>query len=238
MTYAALTRETPKKLKGFVHRRRLEQATAIINPSPTDIVLDYGCGDGHLFFHLLETVPATNLVGYDPLLLPEMQPELAEQVTTYNRAETLVSGRQHSFSVISCLEVCEHLDSSALAELFANLRQLARPNAKIVIGVPLETGLSGFLKNLYRLWHGGIQGATLPRAINSLFGADIDRDIRSNGWIPSHIGFREWRLARSLPAHGLAVERIDYLPFPLLGRFLNNEVYFTCRPLPSRQTVT
>jgi ribosomal protein L11 methylase PrmA len=38
----------------------------IARPVEADTVLDYGCGDGHLFSYFIGQLSRTKLVGYDP----------------------------------------------------------------------------------------------------------------------------------------------------------------------------
>jgi hypothetical protein len=65
-TYASFTRNTSEPIKRLAHGRRFSQIVArIASPLATDTVLDYGCGDAHLFTHFLDH---PRLVGYDPSL--------------------------------------------------------------------------------------------------------------------------------------------------------------------------
>lgn len=228
-TYAELTRDTKKPLKALVHRRRLAQASRIVAATAGDLVLDYGCGDGHLFTHLLDAVPADRLVGFDPMLLGQMPDALRAKVATFDDRRALLDAYAGRFSVISCIEVCEHIGEAATTTLLDDIRALAAPDARVVIGVPIETGLPGLVKNLYRALTDDAQGASVAIALKSLVGAPILRPSDADGLIPSHIGFDAWAFAKSLAEHGFKVERLDFLPLPLLRGLLNNEVYFTCR---------
>jgi trans-aconitate methyltransferase len=77
MNYASYTRDTTEPLKRIAHGRRFSQIIRLVaTPRETDTVLDYGCGDAHLFSHFLGH---RRLIGYDPnpKLLAQAAPEVA-----------------------------------------------------------------------------------------------------------------------------------------------------------------
>lgn len=150
-------------------------------------------------------------------------------ITTYQDTETLIAENHGTFDVVYCMEVCEHLSHEKIFEAFHNIRELAKYDAVIVFGVPLETGLSGFSKNIFRWLHGRRQNATLGRAIKSLFGLWIPRASAPRGWIGSHIGFDATAFSELFRYGGFDIVKRHYLPFPYLRGVLNNEVYFVCK---------
>jgi hypothetical protein len=229
MTYASYTRDTMEPLKAIAHRKRYAEVANILQARPSDTFLDYGCADGHLFLHLPQ-VPRRNMVGYDPdpELLAEMAPEIRSSVRTYNDRDALIREHAGRFSLIACVEVCEHLLPEGLNTALATIHLLAASDARIVMGVPIETGLSGFTRNLYRVSKKGRQGATLGKAVRSLLGLKIEREPGTNDWTSSHIGFRDRQFRKLLLAAGFTIHRTDYLPFPVMGRVFNNEIYFIC----------
>jgi 2-polyprenyl-3-methyl-5-hydroxy-6-metoxy-1,4-benzoquinol methylase len=183
-TYASYTRHTSEPIKAIAHSRRFQQAAAIIGALPTDTVLDYGCADAHLFSVLGEVAER---VGYDPdpEMLAQLAPELRGKVCTFSLDELLKSERR--FSVIVCMEVCEHLTPTALDTLLRSIKSLCLPSTRIVFGVPIETGFSGFAKGLYRLSKKQ-KDATLLNATKSFFAAKIDRrvtDVECTARIPA-----------------------------------------------------
>jgi hypothetical protein len=179
---------------------------------------------------LIPPAPASHRVGYDPdaALLDQAEPSIKANVTLYSDRRELLRGYAGHFTLIACVEVCEHLTPNALDELFTTLRALAAPGARVLIGVPIETGLSGFMKNLYRISQGGRQGADIRRAIRTLAGLPIERKPDRPGWYGSHIGFDHRVFRALLPQHGLRVTQTTCLPFPLLGEVVNNEIYHLC----------
>ena len=227
MTYANYTRNTTNPLKRLAHGRRLEQAAGIVELPETWKILDYGCGDGGFFEQLEKHVPTRNLFGFDPN--PERLREVnTPGVSTFQDTEWLLKGHRGSFDAIYCMEVCEHLDYDATFELFQNIRALASNDAVVIFGVPLETGLSGFGKNIFRWLCGHRQNATLGRALKSLFGLWIPRARSPRGWIGSHVGFDSKAFSELLKYGGFEIVRRRYLPFHWLRGIMNNEVYFVC----------
>jgi SAM-dependent methyltransferase len=226
MSYAELTRNTREPLKRIVHSNRLEAAARIIPLRADQKILDYGCGDGGLFHELVKHVPVSNLHGFDPYLLGEMT---IEGVTAYDNTDDLISNHRDFFDVVFCTEVCEHLNQNALTKLFDNIRACSKKDGIFVFGVPIETGFSGFAKNMYRVSRGRRQNATLGRALKSLVSGYIPRAHDRNGWIGSHIGFDCQYFREQLVYGGFDVVNSHYLPWPKLGPVINNEVYFVCK---------
>jgi SAM-dependent methyltransferase len=193
-------------------------------------ILDYGCGDGAFFELLSEKVPVSNLYGFDPALLHEMT---IEGVTTYDDANELVKQHPEHFDMIFCMEVCEHLTDAALEIALRNIRLTGKPDATFIFGVPLETGLSGFAKNLYRTLRNNRQRATIGRAFKSLLSIPVLRAHHHSGWIGSHIGFDYVYFKEMLQYNGFYVSSFNCLPWPLMGRIFNNEIYYLCKVNPS-----
>jgi 2-polyprenyl-3-methyl-5-hydroxy-6-metoxy-1,4-benzoquinol methylase len=230
-SYASYTRDTTEPLKSLAHKRRYRQVLDLVAPPlPKDRVLDYGCGDGHLFSFLVDKFDRQNLVGYDPdlKLLAEAEPSVSAGAQLTPDIDSLIENQPSSFSLIYCMEVCEHLTDKSLDELLKNITSLASPRARIIIGVPIETGLSGFLKSIYRAAHGGHPSAGIAQAFRALFNMKIEREVTDVEWHGAHTGFSHIRLREILKHGGFRIVRTSHLPFPALRNILNNEIYFVC----------
>lgn len=225
MKYADYTRNS-KGIKGIIHGSRFSGALGMIPLDPSMKVLDYGCGDGGFFEDLSTKVPAENLYGYDPYLIGEME---FVGATTYVDADVLTAAHPNYFDAVYCMEVCEHLTDGALHDLFDNLRRVGKADAAFVFGVPIETGISGFVKNSYRLMKGRSQRATFSKLLRSLFAIPIPRAHDKNGWIGSHIGFDHNYFREMLDYGGFTAKEVKCLPVPITGSVVNNEIYFICR---------
>jgi SAM-dependent methyltransferase len=231
-SYASYTRDTTESVKSLAHKRRYHQVLNLIaTPLPTDRVLDYGCGDGHLFSFLVHKFKRQNLVGYDPnpKLLAEAAPSVSAGAELTTDIDSLKGKRPSGFSLIYCMEVCEHLTDKSLDELLKHITVLAAPRARIIFGVPIETGPSGFLKSMYRVAHGGRQSASIDQAFRALFNMKFERKVTDVEWYGAHAGFSHVRFRKTLEQGGFRIIKTLHLPFPALRSVLNNEIYFVCR---------
>jgi hypothetical protein len=131
------------------------------------------------------------------------------------------------FSLIYCTEVCEHLTDRAIKTLFDNIKALSAPRARIVFGVPIETGPSGFIKSVYRLAR-GMEAQSVSSAMKSLFGMTIERETTSDDWYGPHTGFDHAKFRDILRSNGFKIHRTHHLPLMLTRAALNNEIYFVC----------
>ena len=223
-SYASYTRQTAEPIKAIAHSRRFSQAAKIIGALPTDTVLDYGCADAHLFSVLGEV---KERVGYDPdpKMLAQIAPELRDRVSVFSSLDALLESNRR-FSLIVCMEVCEHLTPTALNGLLCSIQSLCLPRARIIFGVPIETGFSGFAKGLYRMAKRQ-KDATLLNSSKALVGAGIDRRITDVEWYGAHTGFDDKEFARELAKY-FTIKSAACLPLPI-GRAFNNEIYYVCR---------
>ena len=229
-SYASYTRDTRELLKQIAHKRRYRQVLDFVaSPLPTDHVLDYGCADGHLFSYLVGKFERQNLVGYDPnpKLLSEAEPRVAAGAELTSDINSLLENQSSGFTLIYCMEVCEHLTDRSLDELLENINSLASTRARIIIGVPIETGLSGFLKSIYRTAYGGRSGS-IPQAFRSLFNMKIERKVTGLEWYGAHTGFSHIRFRKILKHKGFRILNTFHLPLPAIRSLLNNEIYFVC----------
>ena len=235
MKYGDYTRNTTEPLKRIAHSRRYQQVVDLIaRPLETDTILDYGCGDAHLFSYFIGQLSRTRLVGYDPnsKLLSQASSAVYAGAQLTTDIDALLAERPSAFSLIYCMEVCEHLTDKALVQLFRNIGTLASPRARIIIGVPIETGPSGFLKTLFRMSKGGRQNASLKTAMRSLVNAKISRKVTDVEWFGSHTGFSHVNFRKTLQQNKFEIRKTYHLPFPPMRSVINNEIYFVCRKLP------
>ncbi len=225
-TYADYTRNTNETLKKIAHSGRLSSAAQMVQLRSDQKILDYGCGDGGFFNELLKFVPAENLFGYEPYLLDQME---QNDITAYDDVSSLIKNHPSDFDVVFCMEVCEHLNQSALQVLFDSIKACSKFDGIFIFGVPIETGMPGLVKNLYRTIKGNRQNATLGRAIKSFYSGFIPRANDPTGWIGSHIGFDCLYFKEQLRYGGFDVINTRYLPWNPGGSFANNEAYFICK---------
>lgn len=132
----------PESYFGFRHGASLVRLLRPIIPHD-DVVLDYGCGPG--FF--LEALYAAGLKGGGTDLaagtIGNAKARLGSNPLCsgfWTLDEILGAGRR--FSVVTLLEVVEHLDDAMLESCMANIRSVIAPGGLLVITTPNEEDLS------------------------------------------------------------------------------------------------
>jgi SAM-dependent methyltransferase len=114
----------PNPVVGFVIRRFFERIRGVLAGLRPESVLDAGCGEGEMLRR--HVIP----VGVRTVLL-DRNPDTAARVLGSVDSLPFAS---HSFDVVTCLEVLEHLKDPARA-----VRELARVGRRaVVVSVPYE----------------------------------------------------------------------------------------------------
>jgi len=85
--------------------KHYQSIEALIKKFQCQSVLDYGCGKGHFLNHVSNNFPQIKIHGYD--VANEAFSELPE----------------HAVDLTVCLDVLEHVEFGALAEVFAEIRE-------------------------------------------------------------------------------------------------------------------
>lgn len=109
-------------------------------------VLDFGCGPGHLFPHLVKVAPTARYYGVD------FSPHSVEDlIRAWGRHPQFAGGTtvgappvafDRDFDVIVCCEVIEHLDQDAFDEIAAAFARHLRPGGKLYLTTPNAEDLS------------------------------------------------------------------------------------------------
>ena len=180
-TYSSYTYDSPNGIKRLIHRKRYSNVLKGLGITKESRILDFGCGDGRLFRVLLDqgTADPANLIGFDPV--PDMQVQFGQLVpesTIVADSRQIPSPKQgEEFDFLFCCEVLEHLTPHQTAITFAEFQRLGSSRTKFIIEVPIEIGLFGALKNIYRRVASGVN---IPWSLiaKSLFGMKIQRSPR------------------------------------------------------------
>lgn len=103
-------------------------------------VLDFGCGPGHLFPHLVKQAPDVRYFGLD-----FSQGSIDELMKKWGKARQFAGGAaigdfpvalDRQFDVIVCCEVIEHLDDPTLEQVCEAFFRLLRPGGRIYLATP------------------------------------------------------------------------------------------------------
>ena len=192
--------------------------------------LDYGTGDGHFFSALSSgDIAGCHLVAYEPIENQFIQ--LMEKIETENlpveaTKELPVSDNQ--FDMILCAEVLEHFSAENTLKMLGEIKRLLRQGGRLVISVPIETGLAGAAKNIVRLSIGqSHSGLTARNFFRSILGQPFFRG--SDTYISSHVGFSHKRLEYLIIESGFDIFEKTYSPFPMFKSALNSQAFFICK---------
>lgn len=114
-------------------------------------ILDFGCGPGFMWDHVLEASPKWNYTGLD--FSPESISALNTRCGGHPQFRGAVAAAQlpaaladASFDVVLLIEVLEHLRDEQLAATLAELRRLLKPGGSVVVTTPNEEDLSALHK--------------------------------------------------------------------------------------------
>lgn len=222
MDYNEATYKSKWRIQRFAHHSRYNLAKELCKHANS--VLDYGTGSGY-FLTLLSTAnKLTRLVGYEPV--EDMFQKAINETKGFDNIK-LVNKLDFSekFNYISCLEVLEHLEENKQIDVFKDCKKLLDEKGRMIISVPIETGLSGFFKNIFRYLTKHPHAKDITEVLQALFGLKMKRHD-SDGYIYSHVGFRHRDLESTILKEGILIRQRVFSPFPLLGSFLNSQVFY------------
>ena len=231
-------------LISWSHRSRFVTGLKLARELSAARVLDYGCGDGSFLTMLMGGANAPSLA---------VGAEVSRELTEDNRRRLAVPGLdfvmiealdapEHAgaYDLVACMEVLEHmLDLSSMLD---KLTRLLAPGGRLLISVPVETGLPLVVKQAVRRiagWRGigdypGTSSYTLRELMSSVFaGKDqhiarpvhTDADGRS---FHDHKGFN-WMMLRETLTHRFEVEKTHSSPVGWLPPHLASQVWFQLR---------
>jgi hypothetical protein len=231
--YRYYTYDSPFIIKRWLHKKRYSDVLHIIDPRPSDILLDYGCGDGFLLKNLSRSLPAGRLYGYEPAeaLYDEACLNLTGTGVTVSKA--VDSLKKEVFTKITCLETCEHLDSYRLEAALAHITSLLALFGIAVFSVPIEIGLPALLKNTFRFFKNNeYDNLSVRKLAATVCGRPVERTtstaLSSLPYIFSHVGFDHRAFEFKLGSY-LSVVSKQYSPLNLFGSMFNSTVFYVCR---------
>jgi SAM-dependent methyltransferase len=235
-------------LLAWSHRRRFETALALVAPYAGRPLLDYGCGDGTFLAMAHEQFPESVGLEVDAELVTSGQERFGGlgglEFLLADAADGLPAGR---FGVVLCTEVLEHCPTDAVDTALARMQRLVAPDGRVVISVPVETGLPLVVKQLAR--------AVAARRVSSdyrhrehyragefwrmLAPGDrtvVERPVYETRFASGaanryhgHKGFN-WRAMRRRIGETFNVVETRFSPVSWLGPQLASQAWFVCEP--------
>jgi SAM-dependent methyltransferase len=228
--YSADTVESSSILKRFSHSKRFDFAVELMAAPSGSRLLDYGTGDGRMLSLMSSLLPDCEIWGFEPVR--GMREELSERFSKEGIGERIrvvddpdeLAGK--GFDRICCLEVLEHLPDPILLDALRRMRDLLAPGARLVVSVPLETGLSSIVKTVVRtLQRQRHPDTNVGNIARSVFGRPIDRSSDGTYHL-GHVGFSFRDLEKRFAEAGFSIEKRFFSPVPFLGSSLNSQVFY------------
>lgn len=224
------------------HRSRFQTGLRLIGPAPGRL-LDYGFGDGT--FLALASDRLREGWGADIAAnqVAECQARLAAYTnlrfcTVAALADPALDG---SFDVVTCMETLEHCTAPVVEVVLKDLARLVKPDGRVVISVPIETGPTFLAKMVLRTiaaWRGlsdyrYYESYPFRDAAKMLFASKattVERPVYGGPEAPSHThyGFN-WRALRERVRAHLAIERTLFSPLGFLAGWASSQAWFVCR---------
>jgi len=138
------------------------------------------------------------------------------------------------------METLEHCLDGIVEVVLADLARLCAPTGRVVISVPIETGLTFMGKSVIRKL-AAIRGLsdyrhyesyTLKDALKMVFATaqtHVERPVygEEGATSHSHYGFIWQRLRNRVEAY-FQIDQICFSPLAFLGGFLSSQVWFVC----------
>ena len=233
------------RLIAWSHRGRFVVGVSLAQQFVGKRVLDYGCGDGGFLAMLMNSgAPPAQAVGMElqASVVEECRARLGSDYLKFVLQDELDAAEHRAaYDAVICMEVLEHmLNPDSLLQKFA---RLLSPSGKLLVSVPVETGLPLLVKQSVRRlagWRGigdypGTTGYSFGELAKSLFATGtrqhIRRPILSNPGgdeFHDHKGFN-WMVLRERLRRDFEIESVVGSPVTWLTPHLACQVWFIAR---------
>jgi SAM-dependent methyltransferase len=232
-------------LIAWSHRSRFDVGLRVARRLAARRVLDYGCGDGSFLAMLMDGEAAPReAVG------AELSDGLVEDCRRRHGAreglhficveELSACEHEGAYDLVVCMEVLEHVIE--VEPLLEHLARLVAPGGRLVVSVPVETGLPLLVKQFERRvagWRGiGDYPGTSPYTARELCAATftgrrqhIERPVHTNAdgsRFHDHKGFN-WMRMRETLARRFNIETTLASPLTWLPPHLASQAWFVLR---------
>ena len=243
--YAAKQLFSRSWLIAWSHRRRVEMALEIARRFPAARVLDYGCGDGTFLALLMRQAnPPRQAVGAEITadLVDDCRARLGGIAHLSFALLSDLTGPEHrgAYDLVACMEVLEHVVK--IDQVLDQMAELLAPGGRLLISVPVETGIPLLIKQTVRRiagWRGighypGTTPYTWPELAAGLFAGPrphvrrVEHRATDGSTFHDHKGFN-WMVLREKIASRLAIEWTGSSPVRWLPPQLASQVWFVAK---------
>ena len=248
--YAQKQLLSPSGLVRWSHGSRFRLARELVAPFAGRRLLDYGCGDGTFLALVQDLFP-------EALGVDVAADQLADCVRRFANAPGIsflptdaldsADGRHHRrYDIVVCMEVLEHCPDDIQVGVLDRIASATAPSGTVVISVPIEIGPTLLAKQSARAlvaFRGVSDYATRERyrfgelvtmcCAGSTTVIPREEYGGENGSrFTGHKGFNWRRLERTI-GQRFEIERRLFSPLPVVGGWLNSQVWFVCRTRPT-----
>jgi hypothetical protein len=110
-------------------------------------------------------------------------------------------------------------------KILNEINSILTDDGYVILSVPIETGLGGFLKNIARILLKQTHSNTsLKNIFKSAFNIKIDRG--EEAYISSHIGFDYKKLEKLFKINGFKIISKSFSPLPIFRSVVNSQVFY------------
>jgi 2-polyprenyl-3-methyl-5-hydroxy-6-metoxy-1,4-benzoquinol methylase len=247
--YAKKQLLSPSGLVRWSHGSRFRLARQLVAPFAGQQLLDYGCGDGTFLALVQDLFPrAVGVdVAADQLVDCAVRFAGAPGIEFFSTDGLNDPRHGNRYEIVVCMEVLEHCPDDVQVTVLDQIFNATAPSGTVVISVPIEIGPPLLAKQSARalVALGGLsEYATRERyqpgeLVRMLFAGSETafprEEYEGDGGsrFTGHKGFN-WRRLQRVIERRFDVERRLFSPLPILGGWLNSQVWFVCRKPGSR----
>jgi 2-polyprenyl-3-methyl-5-hydroxy-6-metoxy-1,4-benzoquinol methylase len=242
--YAQKQLLSPSGLVRWSHGSRFRLGRELVAPFAGRRLLDYGCGDGTFLSLVQDLFPEALGVDVAADQIADCRLRFASAPGIVFLATGALNDLRHRnrYEIVVCMETLEHCPDDIQVTVLDQIHSVTAPGGTVVISVPIEIGPPLLAKQGARalVAIGGLsEYATRERyhpgelarmlfagAETAIPREEYKGDLGSR--FTGHKGFNWRRLQRTIERR-FAVERRLFSPLPLLGAWLNSQVWFVCR---------
>jgi SAM-dependent methyltransferase len=232
------------KLVAWSHSRRFRTGLALVREFRGKRVLDFGSGDG-TFLALAMMSADAPAVATGAELTHEVVDDCRRRYREEPRLRFLrvpdLDTPEHAraYDAVFCMEVLEHVVD--WNPVIGQMARLLAPGGKLIVSVPVETGVPVLVKQTVRCIAGwrkvghypGTTSYSWPELLSAVAAGNRQHVVRpvfdmGAGPAHDHKGFN-WRVLRDRLNRDFVVEQVLASPFSWLGPGLATQVWFICR---------
>lgn len=246
--YAKKQLLSPSGLVRFSHGSRFRLARELVAPSAGRRLLDYGCGDGTFLDLVADLFPDAVGADADHEQIADCERRFAGRagISFLPTDDLAAPTHQGRYDAVACMEVLEHCPDDIQRLVLDQIGSVTAIDGRVMISVPIEIGpplvakqcargilaLRGLTEYSTReRYRPGEIARLLFAGPDTVFPRDEVIGTSADGRVTRYTGHKgfNWRALQRLVEARFEIERRLFSPMPMLGPWLNSQVWFVCR---------